>query len=819
VAYAHAHQVIHRDLKPANVMVGAFGEVQVMDWGLAKILASRADPRGEQQPPAASPSTGGESVCDSEGSVTQAGSVLGTPAFMAPEQARGEVTELDERSDVFGLGAILAVILTGQAPFTGKTMDAMRSAAQGAVEDCFARLYACGAEPDLVAVCKHCLAPAKSDRPANGAEVARAVAELRAAADDRARRAELAEARAVEQRKRRRLWLGAVTALVLATLGGLAAVLAVQHQANANLEAKNGELDRERAEAEDRFELALKAIGTFHTGASEDILLKTDQFKELQKRLLRGAAGFYGDLEKRLAGRGDTQSRRLLAASYHQLGELTAKIGSLRDALATHRQALAMRRELAAAVGADLETRLDVARSLQSVATLLDATGDSTGALTLCDEACDLVRLMAAESPTEAVRLVLADSYNDKGKVLRHLGKPEEELKTFEQARNLRQELVDVNPANTRLRRELGTSHNNIGATLHEELGKPVEALAAYEKAQTVRQQLVAAHADDLQLQYDLSLTLYNLGILRSSTGKPKEALTAYEQARHIQQQLADANRGVTAFQSALASTEGNIGLVLEQMGKLEDALTAFAKEGDVLKKLADANPEVTRFQYSLANNYNSIGSILVDVGKPEQALTAFDQARTRVQKLVDAYPDRPAYQSLLAISHTNAGFAYLQQKQFAKAIPSLDTGQAMYEKLSKAQPTAVEYTTFLGLSHAYRGWARAFSGQPAAAASDLRRALEVWSKLPNPDVDTRFEKARALAILTGLAKDQQSGQTDAEGRAFADQAVASLQDAVKAGWGQYDKLQEPMFDAIRNRPDFQKLVAELKTKAVAGPE
>jgi serine/threonine-protein kinase len=102
VAYAHAHGVIHRDLKPANVMVGSFGEVQVMDWGLAKVLVREAVP--EEGPTAIRTAR-----ADSGSDGSWAGTVLGTLAYMPPEQAKGEVESLDERADVFGLGAILCV--------------------------------------------------------------------------------------------------------------------------------------------------------------------------------------------------------------------------------------------------------------------------------------------------------------------------------------------------------------------------------------------------------------------------------------------------------------------------------------------------------------------------------------------------------------------------------------------------------------------------------------------------------------------------------------------------------------------------------------
>jgi eukaryotic-like serine/threonine-protein kinase len=139
VAFAHAHGVLHRDLKPQNIMVGAFGEVLVMDWGLAKEAGACS---ASKEP---SPLTPGPCPLPSEPK-TQAGAVLGTPGYMAPEQARGGGDRVDERTDVYALGGILTFLLGG-----------------------------CGPRP-LEAVCRKALAPEPVDRYASVAELAADVA-------------------------------------------------------------------------------------------------------------------------------------------------------------------------------------------------------------------------------------------------------------------------------------------------------------------------------------------------------------------------------------------------------------------------------------------------------------------------------------------------------------------------------------------------------------------------------------------------------------------------------------------------------------------
>ena len=161
VAFAHARGLIHRDLKPSNVMLGEFGEVLVLDWGIAKALAARPQPAAAPPTPVLlSPSVGGAMRQTREGWETLPGQARGTPAFMAPEQARGEAGRVGKASDVFGLGGILCVTLTGQPPYTQ-----CGQALAGDLEEAFARLDGCGADAELIALAKACLAPRRRHVP------------------------------------------------------------------------------------------------------------------------------------------------------------------------------------------------------------------------------------------------------------------------------------------------------------------------------------------------------------------------------------------------------------------------------------------------------------------------------------------------------------------------------------------------------------------------------------------------------------------------------------------------------------------------------
>jgi serine/threonine protein kinase len=241
MAFAHARHVIHRDLKPQNVMIGAFGEVQVMDWGLAL--------RRSDSPPdaAADAATRMESLTDSERSsgsgsssprLSRPGTVLGTPAYMSPEQAQGDFDGVGTASDVFGLGAILCEILTGKPPYDGRdSVEVIAAARLGELHGATSRLENCGGDAELVQIALRALNPDPGSRPADAGELARLIDDYRASLETRARSAETeaaaARARAAAERRARRMST-ALAVLVIAgiiTAGVTYSILDSRHEA------------------------------------------------------------------------------------------------------------------------------------------------------------------------------------------------------------------------------------------------------------------------------------------------------------------------------------------------------------------------------------------------------------------------------------------------------------------------------------------------------------------------------------------------------------------------------------------------------------
>jgi tetratricopeptide (TPR) repeat protein len=294
LAFAHSKQVIHNDLKPRNVMVGEHGEVQVMDWGEAKVLTE-----SDGQPRAV------------------------TYQYASPEQAKGHIEHIDRRSDVFGLGAMLCEILTGNPPYIASTEEDLKQQASNAeLADARERLECCGADAQLIDLARACLSPEPNDRPEDASVVEKRLTDCLASVEERLRKAKLA--------RQRMLWLA--VALATALLGLVAAGLFAWLAQAAKLKQVEAERDRLAAqqayEAEKRQSALDRALTAAMSGDLDTAEQKTAEAERAgasagQVHMLRGQIALHRG-QSRDAIRHLKEAVRLLPNSVAARGMLAA---------------------------------------------------------------------------------------------------------------------------------------------------------------------------------------------------------------------------------------------------------------------------------------------------------------------------------------------------------------------------------------------------------------------------------------------------------------------------------------------------------------
>ncbi len=228
IAFAHNKGVVHRDLKPVNIMIGEFGEVQVMDWGLAKLVSIQVSEDISDEPESSSATGKGlvSTLRDGpEAMVSIDGAVLGTPSYMPPEQAQGNISLVGKSSDVFALGAILLEILTGQPPYSGDSAtEILDRAATADLQSAMQRLENAEVDHELARLVRDCLEPNPIDRPPDARHIAEKIEDYLRSVEDRLEHAKIeqakAETRALNERRSRRMTVALILSIFAAILIG-----------------------------------------------------------------------------------------------------------------------------------------------------------------------------------------------------------------------------------------------------------------------------------------------------------------------------------------------------------------------------------------------------------------------------------------------------------------------------------------------------------------------------------------------------------------------------------------------------------------------
>jgi tetratricopeptide (TPR) repeat protein len=673
VAYAHSRGVIHRDLKPANVMLGPYGETLVVDWGLAKVIGPEPASNGGKGAPAMT-----LQALAVEGSMTQAGSALGTPSFMSPEQARGEMATLGPATDVYGLGATLYALLTGRPPIQGpSTEEVLEKVRQGNWEP--PRRVQGSIPPPLDAVCRKALALRPEDRYATA---------LALAADVEAWLADEPVSAWREPRTARiRRWIGRhrtpVTAAAATALVGalsLAAATVLLSRANGQLQAANHRERDAKDRAEVSYRLARAGLEKVTATVRQDPRLQAGGMEDLRNKVLRAQADFY---QQFVALRGDEPSfLQERSDALIELGGVAVDLGSPEESIAAFDQAVAVRERITQENPDHADARVSLAAALGSQGFALLRAGRLRPAETAYRRGLDLISDNGAETPDTS------------------------------QTQRCRAGLLV-----------------NLGFLLHRVKRYP-EAEEAYERAIAAWARLAAenpANPDDLSR---LSLVWLDSGYLNEEWERPERALEGRRKAITYAEQLNEKWPGVDEHRHLLASAYQYQGWTLQRFGR-PGAEAAFLKALPIREQLARDHPLRAEYQAERARLLNSLAWVYQNTGRPSQAEEAYKNAGLVYAGLVERYPGLPEYQRMLA--HTYNGRAWLLHKYSGRAAEAeADYLQVLKwrSKLASNDSNAPDDHRDLAFIRENLAELYADTNRPAEARESFRQAVEGLTKL-----------------------------------------------------------------------------------------
>jgi tetratricopeptide (TPR) repeat protein/tRNA A-37 threonylcarbamoyl transferase component Bud32 len=636
MAYAHGQHVIHRDLKPRNVVVGEFGETVVIDWGLAKHL-SQADTLDSGTSSSVTESSTGSSQGE-----TTAGDVLGTPAYMPPEQAAGD--SVDERADVYAIGSILYHLLAGRPPFVADSNAELIAAVNTEPPRPVLEL-APAAPRELVTIVERAMARDPSQRYPTARALAEDLRRFQTGQLVGAHRYSLRQLVRRWLRRHRTLLAAFATAAIVAIGVGVFALtrifaaqkvaeeqraLALANQTHAEelMAFMLGDLrpKLEHVGKLDLLDAVSRRAATYYdargdTGSDEDRFLSALARNGIAKVMvargdLPGAIAQYekskATLELLVTKRPELIKYEVAAIQVQtQIGQIQSSQGDLPASLATQRSALARAEHLRVSHPIDGDVLHAVYLGHSEVASVLVDRGDVDGAL--------------AENRSA---LALAISHAD---------------------REQTPDAID----------DLATAYGRLGAVLVLSKQDPPGALAAYRTALEIGERQVAKDPKDVLWLTSIATSRDNIGRILLDQKNVTGALAEFRASLSVLERIGKVDPSNTEVQYKRSILHEQVGKAMLEQKDIPSALAAFQAGQEIGIELAAMDPSNTDWQRGLSVGMNKLGDVQLATNDPVAALASYRSALAIREKLVAKDPTKEKWRRDLFYSHIKLATYY----------------------------------------------------------------------------------------------------------------------------------------------------------------
>jgi serine/threonine protein kinase/tetratricopeptide (TPR) repeat protein len=804
VQAAHEQGIIHRDLKPANILLQAnsadSGSGTLIDPGFAGMSAPTPRPGSGgwfSSMVRRGPTTSGDlSASDgrfaslvekytpkltdfglakevnTDSGQTNTGAILGTPSYMAPEQADSLLAaQIGPVSDVWALGAILYELFTGRPPFKGPSP--MATVFQLLTQEPVAPTQLQPGLPrDLETIVLKCLTKEPGKRYASAQALAADLGRFLAG--------EPILARPVGPMVRTLKWARRHPAVAVLTLGlvavttvGGAVVLwqwreAVAAYALAEQRAKAESTQRARAEeqeaaanaarlqAEQQEERAARAsakarqaLDTLTDEVVERLLARQAQLDDREEAFLKKVLGFYQELA---ADSGATPAERLAnAQATVRAGRLRVRLGlGLDEARQAFVQAVNALRGLAQAQPKFVPYRLAWIDALEQLAQLQQQTTKLADADKTIREARSLLVRLGDEFPQELrYQALLARNHDRLGQLLWARGKKEDALGEGKIALIVWRRVLAEEPTNAEYLAQVAQAHTNLGQCLRTPKSWP-DSVQEYQAALVICRKLHTANPTSDEAIHRLAQALGRMGEVLSLSGAPNDAQTQQAEASKLITALVAAYPSVPAYKATHAELLLLQALHTWRLGKIAEAKPLFEQAETLAQQLVTAYPKVPDYCIQLANTYHEHGTLLRMNRDGPAAEELWRKSLACCEQLAKNFPDRLKYREDRARALGHLGFVRLQLRRYTPAIESFLASVAAYDQLAQDDPQTLHYAheAIAQLHHA--GQAYRDDRQLALARTTLQKVLERAERFPNVPELINFA-ASAKTRLAGI--------------------------------------------------------------------